>query len=156
MEYLAASRSYNVWSRLQGARVINWQQQILIVSPFFYPELISTGKANQHLAEAFVAEGHGVTAVCSHPLYPSWVPLRSQARIEGVTIVRGGADVRYPRAMPLRRLKLEAWFAFFAARSVWRRRNKADNGRHSRGARKSAAGGAIGDQTHEGLRAPAL
>jgi colanic acid biosynthesis glycosyl transferase WcaI len=106
--------------------VIDWQQQILIVSPFFYPELISTGKANQHLAEAFVAEGHGVTVVCSHPLYPAWVPVRSSARIPGMTIVRGGAGVRYPKVMPLRRLKLEAWFAFFAARSVWRRRKRAD------------------------------
>jgi putative colanic acid biosynthesis glycosyltransferase WcaI len=106
--------------------VIDWQQQILIVSPFFYPELISTGKANQHLAEAFVAEGHGVTVVCSHPLYPAWIPVRSSARIPGMTIVRGGAGVRYPKAMPLRRLKLEAWFAFFAARSVWRRRKRTD------------------------------
>ena len=111
---------------LQGARVIDWQQQILIVSPFFYPELISTGKANQHLAEAFVAEGHGVTVVCSHPLYPAWMPVRSSAQIPGMTIVRGGADVRYPKAMPLRRLKLEAWFAFFAARTIWRRRKQAD------------------------------
>ena len=106
--------------------MIDWQQQILIVSPFFYPELISTGKANQHLAEAFVLEGHGVTVICSHPLYPAWIPVRSKARIPGMTIVRGGAAIRYPRAMPLRRLKLEAWFAFFAARSVWRRRKKID------------------------------
>ncbi len=106
--------------------MIDWQQQILIVSPFFYPELISTGKANRHLAEAFAADGHGVTVVCSHPLYPSWVPERSQAQIEGVTILRGGGGIRYPQAMPLRRLMLEAWFAFFAARAVWRLRNKAD------------------------------
>ncbi len=106
--------------------MIDWQQQILIVSPFFYPELISTGKANQHLAEAFVAEGHGVTVVCSHPLYPAWDPVRSSARIRGMTVVRGGAGVRYPKSMPLRRLKLEAWFAFFAARNVWRRRKSAD------------------------------
>ena len=116
----------NLWMDLQDARVIDWQQQILIVSPFFYPELISTGKANQHLAEAFVAEGHGVTVVCSHPLYPAWEPVRSNARIPGMTVVRGGADVRYSKAMPLRRLKLEAWFAFFAARSAWPLRKRAD------------------------------
>ena len=73
----------NLWLDLQDARVIDWQQQILIVSPFFYPELISTGKANQHLAEAFVAEGHGVTVVCSHPLYPAWIPVQSSAKIQG-------------------------------------------------------------------------
>ena len=106
--------------------MIDWQQQVLIVSPFFYPELISTGRANQHLAEAFVAEGHGVTVVCSHPLYPEWVPIPSEAKIEGVTILRGGAGVRYPKAMPLRRLVLEAWFALFAARRVMRLRKQTD------------------------------
>jgi colanic acid biosynthesis glycosyl transferase WcaI len=115
-----------LWSSLQDARVIDWQQQILIVSPFFYPELISTGKANQHLAEAFVAEGHGVTVVCSHPLYPAWTPVPSSAQLSGIRTVRGGAGIRYPKAMPLRRLKLEAWFAWFAARGVWRRRKSAD------------------------------
>ncbi|HEY5255725.1 MAG TPA: glycosyltransferase [Acidobacteriaceae bacterium] len=124
VEQMGHRAALNLWMDLQDARVIDWQQQILIVSPFFYPELISTGKANQHLAEAFVAEGHGVTVVCSHPLYPAWAPVRSNARIPGMTVVRGGADVRYSKAMPLRRLKLEAWFAFFAARSVWRRRKQ--------------------------------
>ncbi len=106
--------------------MINWQQQIVIVSPFFYPELISTGKANQHLAEALVTEGHGVTVVCSHPLYPSWLPVRSDAAIDGVKILRGGAWLRYPRAMPLRRLLLEAWFALYALRCVWSLRKQTD------------------------------
>ncbi|MGH9616968.1 MAG: glycosyltransferase, partial [Acidobacteriaceae bacterium] len=98
----------------------DWQQQILIVSPFFYPELISTGKANRHLAEAFAAEGHRVTVVCSHPLYPTWAPEKSDAQVEGIAILRGGDQVHYPKAMPLRRLTLEIWFAFFAARNVRR------------------------------------
>lgn len=106
--------------------MIKWQQRILLVSPFFYPELISTGKANQHLAEAFVAEGHGVTVVCSHPLYPLWLPVPSKAEISGVKILRGGAWVRYPKAMPLRRLLLEAWFAFYALRRIRRLRERLD------------------------------
>ncbi len=106
--------------------MINWQQQIIFVSPFFYPELISTGKANQHLVEAFVGEGHGVTVVCSHPLYPSWLPARSSAEIGGVKILRGGHWIRYPKSMPLRRLVLEAWFAFYALRRVWRLRHQTD------------------------------
>jgi colanic acid biosynthesis glycosyl transferase WcaI len=106
--------------------VINWQQQIILVSPFFYPELISTGKANQHLAEAFVAEGNGVTVVCSHPLYPSWHPVRSVAEMDGVKILRGGEWVRYPQSMPLRRLVLEAWFAFYTFKRVWRLRKQTD------------------------------
>ncbi|MEO7004557.1 MAG: glycosyltransferase [Acidobacteriaceae bacterium] len=106
--------------------MIKWQQRIIFVSPFFYPELISTGKANQRLAEALVAEGHEVAVVCSHPLYPSWVPARSTAGLEGMKIVRGGARMRYPRAMPLRRLLLEAWFAIYATRQVKRLREQAD------------------------------
>ncbi len=105
----------NLWMDLQDARVIDWQQQILIVSPFFYPELISTGKANQHLAEAFVAEGHGVTVVCSHPLYPAWEPVRSNARIPGMTVVRGGADVRYSKAMPLATTEAGSMVRFFCS-----------------------------------------
>ncbi len=105
---------------------MDWQQKIIFVSPFFYPELISTGKANQHLAEAFVAEGHGVTVVCSHPLYPAWVPVHSNAKIRGIKILRGGARMRYPKAMPLRRLLLEGWFALHACTRVWRLRQRAD------------------------------
>lgn len=104
----------------------DWQQQIVLVSPFFFPELISTGKANRHLAEACAAEGHGVTVVCSHPIYPTWRPVPSRARIEGLKILRGGAWMRYPKSMPLRRLMLEIWFAAYAARRVWRLRKTAD------------------------------
>jgi colanic acid biosynthesis glycosyl transferase WcaI len=106
--------------------VSSWRQQIILASPFFYPELISTGKANQHLAEALAAENYGVTVICSHPLYPSWVPVRSTAKISGVNILRGGERVRYPKSMPLRRLFLEAWFAFYALRRVWRLRKETD------------------------------
>jgi colanic acid biosynthesis glycosyl transferase WcaI len=102
------------------------QQHIILVSPFFYPELISTGKANQFLAEALAADGHRVTVVCSHPLYPAWVPFRSSASIKGIKILRGGSWVRYPKAMPLRRMLLEAWFALYACWRVWSLRKRAD------------------------------
>lgn len=105
---------------------MDWQQQIVMVSPFFFPEQISTGKANRHLAEALVAEGHGVTVVCSHPLYPTWVPSYSDAKIQGTKILRGGAWVRYPKAMPLRRLVLEAWFALYSLTTAWKMRKQAD------------------------------
>lgn len=101
-------------------------QHILLVSPFFYPEPISTGKANRSMAEAFAAEGHAVTVICSHPLYPSWRPERSEAGIHGMDILRGGAWLRYPKAMPLRRMVLEAWFAMYALRRIWRLRRQAD------------------------------
>lgn len=105
---------------------MDWQQHIILVSPFFYPELISTGKANQFLAEAFVSEGHRVTVVCSHPLYPSWVPTRSDDALPGTAILRGGSWVRYPKSMPVRRMVLELWFALYACRQIWRLRKQAD------------------------------
>jgi len=111
---------------IQDATVTGSQRQIVFVSPFFYPELISTGKANQHLAEAFTAEGHRVTVICSHPIYPAWMPNRSEAKLPGIDIQRGGAWVRYPASMPLRRLVLEAWFAVYALARVWRMRKQAD------------------------------
>lgn len=111
---------------IQDATVTGSQRQIVLVSPFFYPELISTGKANQHLAEAFAASGHRVTVICSHPIYPAWVPNRSEAKLPGVDIQRGGAWVRYSASMPLRRLILESWFALYALVRVWRMRKQAD------------------------------
>lgn len=106
--------------------MIDLRQNIVFVSPFFYPELISTGKANKHLAEAFAADGHSVTVVCSHPLYPDWVPTPSAAQLPGIRILRGGAWLRYPKAMPLRRMVLESWFALYASYRVWRLRKQVD------------------------------
>jgi colanic acid biosynthesis glycosyl transferase WcaI len=102
------------------------QKRILLASPFFYPEPISTGKANQHLAEALAAEDHALTVLCSHPLYPTWLPETSQATLPGMTILRGGANVRYPHSMPLRRMVLELWFALYALRRTWKLRRSVD------------------------------
>lgn len=101
-------------------------KRILFVSPFFHPELISTGRANKYLAEALAADGHRVTVVCSHPLYPAWLPVRSDAELPGIKTLRGGAWLRYPKAMPLRRLMLETWFALYASFRVWRLRKHID------------------------------
>lgn len=82
-----------------------------LLSPFFYPERISTGRYNHHLALALVERGYEVEAVCSHPLYPDWRPHPSNETLPGMTIRRGGAWMRYPRSPILRRLLLEGWFA---------------------------------------------
>ncbi len=101
-------------------------RRILLLSPFFFPELISTGKANTHLAQALAAHGAEVSVVCSHPLYPDWIPVRSDAPLSGVTILRDGAWVRYPKRMSLRRAVLEGWFAGYAAYHAWRLRRRVD------------------------------
>jgi colanic acid biosynthesis glycosyl transferase WcaI len=96
---------------------------LLLLSPFFYPDAISTGKYNSVLVQGLVNRGVDVTVVCSHPFYPAWKPVRSADRLENVAIHRGGAGVRYPRSMILRRLVLEAWFAWHAGWTTWRLRD---------------------------------
>lgn len=89
----------------------------LILSPFFYPEPISTGKYNTFLAEGLVARGETVDVFCSHPLYPQWHPEISNEPLAGTHIHRGGAWMLYPRSAMIRRLLLEGWFSLFV---VWR------------------------------------
>ena len=66
------------------------QKNILILSPFFYPEPISTGKFNTDFATGLIKEGHKVTVLCFHPFYPAWKTKRSNELLKGVEIVRGG------------------------------------------------------------------
>ena len=61
----------------------------LILSPFFYPEPISTGKYNTVLAQGLVARGQDVVVLASHPLYPKWQPEVSSTTLPGMTIVCG-------------------------------------------------------------------
>ncbi|MDO6462216.1 glycosyltransferase [Granulosicoccaceae sp. 1_MG-2023] len=91
---------------------------ILVISPFFYPEAISTGKYNTHMVEALRDAGHDVDVICSYPLYPAWRPAPTDKQLDGVRITRGGLRVRYPASAVLRRLCLEAWFAMFARKAV--------------------------------------
>jgi colanic acid biosynthesis glycosyl transferase WcaI len=67
------------------------QEEVLILSPFFYPEPISTGKYNGLVAEGLSKQGAKVTAICSYPIYPDWVPQRNPTELPGVTALRGGA-----------------------------------------------------------------
>lgn len=59
-------------------------KKILLLSPFFYPELISTGKYNTSLAKALVKHGHSIEVVTSFPLYPTWRPQKCYEVMEGV------------------------------------------------------------------------
>ena len=86
---------------------------LAILSPFFYPEPISTGKYNTELALQLAAAGNEVTVICSHPIYPEWRVKRTKDELPGLRIRRGGAFCRYPSNVWLRRIILETWFAFF-------------------------------------------
>jgi len=96
---------------------------ILLISPFFYPEPISTGKYNTYLARALVRKGCSVEVVASHPIYPDWKPKRSAASLEGVKIYRGGGFFVYPNSVILRRIQLELGFTIHALRGVFFNRN---------------------------------
>lgn len=99
---------------------------ILILSPFFYPELISTGKYNTLLARGLKEAGAEVAVACSHPLYPEWRPVLTGAEMPGVATLRGGGRIRYPRHPILRRAVLEVWYFFHACISVFPLRSRID------------------------------
>jgi glycosyltransferase involved in cell wall biosynthesis len=91
---------------------------VLFLSPFFAPEIISTGKYNTYLARGLVAEGHGVTVVCSDPLYPDWSPRPSKHSETDMRILRGGSKVHYPKSTVGRRLVLEGWYVWHVIKSL--------------------------------------
>tara|TARA_B100001093_G_scaffold511761_1_gene580374 strand:- start:181 stop:1365 length:1185 start_codon:yes stop_codon:yes gene_type:complete len=88
-------------------------KKITVISPFFYPELISTGKYNTELVRELAGSGRQIDVLCSHPLYPDWIPAKSVATLPGVRIHRAGRSLRYPKNLFLRRAVLELWFAIF-------------------------------------------
>ena len=94
------------------------KKNILILSPFFYPEPISTGKFNANFVEGLVAKGHTVTVLCFHPFYPYWKAKKSNAQLKGVKIVRGGKRLVYTNNVIFRRIILEFSFAFFILRNL--------------------------------------
>jgi glycosyltransferase involved in cell wall biosynthesis len=102
------------------------KKRILILSPFFYPELISTGKFNTNIAKELRDKGYNVTILCSHPFYPKWKPIRSNQSIEGIKIIRGGAYLRYPNNIIAKRAILEVWYALFVFKHFFRLKDKID------------------------------
>jgi len=96
------------------------QKNILIISPFFYPEPISTGKFNTDFATGLIKSGHKVTVLCFHPFYPAWKTKTSNDLLKGVKIVRGGKYLVYTKKTIFRRLILEFSFAFFVLRKLRR------------------------------------
>ena len=93
-------------------------QKILIISPFFFPEPISTGKFNTDMVLKLRDKGHQVTVLCSHPFYPDWQTKYSNDQLEGIKIIRGGKKIKYPKNILLRRAVLEIWYAFFIIRKI--------------------------------------
>jgi colanic acid biosynthesis glycosyl transferase WcaI len=98
-------------------------ERFLLLSPFFHPEPISTGKYNTCLVRALSQKKIAVEVICFHPLYPSWKPKTSHASISGVTIYRGGAWIRFCKNSLIRRTMLEGAFLLNLLRHAGRFKN---------------------------------
>lgn len=92
--------------------------KICLISPFFFPEPISTGKYNTILAQKLKEDGAELTVFASHPIYPDWKVNRSSDLIDGINIVRGGENISYPKSATVRRAILELWFSVFILKNV--------------------------------------
>jgi glycosyltransferase involved in cell wall biosynthesis len=97
---------------------VSSKKNILVLSPFFYPEPISTGKFNTDFVKGLINEGHKITILCFHPFYPAWKVKVSKDLLEGVRIIRGGKHLVFTNKTILRRLILEFSFAFFVLRKL--------------------------------------
>lgn len=102
------------------------KRKILILSPFFFPEPISTGKYNTTLAKALRDKGMEVTVICSHPFYPAWKTQKTNQEIEGIKIIRGGPVINYPKNLFLKRALLELGYAFFVLKTFYKLRDETD------------------------------
>ncbi|AUC16629.1 hypothetical protein BTO06_16400 [Tenacibaculum sp. SZ-18] len=99
---------------------------ITIVTPFFFPEPISTGKFNTEMAIALKNRGHHVKVLCFHPFYPSWKINKSSEDIDGIEIIRGGWFLKFTNNATIRRVILELSFTFFLLRNLSKLRSNTD------------------------------
>lgn len=102
------------------------KKNILILSPFFYPEPISTGKFNTDFVKGLINEGHKVTVLCFHPFYPAWKVKVSNDLLKGLKIIRGGKHLVFTNKTIFRRLILEFSFAFFVLRKIKKHQKNKD------------------------------
>ena len=105
---------------------MNTKKNILILSPFFYPEPISTGKFNSEVAIALKEKGHNVTVLCFHPFYPDWEIKKSILNLDGIKIVRGGNNLKFSKKTIIRRFTLELGYAFFVVKKIKKYQKKCD------------------------------
>jgi len=102
------------------------KKKILLISPFFYPEPISTGKFNTNFALGLAEKGHEVTVLCFHSFYPDWKVNTSNKPLNNLKIIRGGKNLKYPKKQFLRRIILELSFAFFILRKIKKHQKEKD------------------------------
>ena len=101
------------------------RKRYLFLSPFFFPEPISTGKWNTYLADALAKEAE-LEVVCFHPLYPAWKIEASFAQREGIHIHRFGARLKFGKSTMVRRAVLESSYVFCVTWFLIRHRKRFD------------------------------
>lgn len=101
-------------------------ESAVVISPFFSPEPISSGRYNAALVSSLVSQDLDVTVITSHPFYPTWKPRAASPVYRGATVIRGGRWIRYPSSLFLRRVILEVWFSVFALWSFLHLKLRAD------------------------------
>jgi colanic acid biosynthesis glycosyl transferase WcaI len=101
---------------------VEGKTKLLFLSPFFYPEPISTAKYNTYLVNKLIDKGVEIDVLCSHPLYPNWRPFKTEEKLDGVNIFRWGSFFKYPKRPILRRLMLEIWYTFFVFFKSYRKK----------------------------------
>ncbi len=102
------------------------KKNILLISPFFFPELISTGKFNSDMVIALRDNGHHVKVLCFHPFYPKWKTERSEEKLDNIEVIRGGKNNVYTQINIVRRLVLELSFSFFVFRKIFKHQKNTD------------------------------
>lgn len=85
----------------------------LIISPFFYPEPISTGLYNTDLASKLLSTGNEVHVWCFHPFYPDWKLKKTHQKIKGLKVKRGKPLIPFLQNQFLDRIILEVAFLRF-------------------------------------------
>lgn len=99
----------------------------LLISPFFFPEPISTGKYNTDLTLNLVKQGHRVHVWCFHSFYPDWKIKKSDQQLKNIFIKRGGLGVRFTGKQFIDRIILELTFLFFVIKEKMKNKQAFDN-----------------------------
>ncbi|EPC04156.1 hypothetical protein L861_02255 [Litchfieldella anticariensis FP35 = DSM 16096] len=102
-------------------------KKVLYISPFFYPEPISTGKWNSILCQAISKRADcTVDVFCMYPFYPQWKIDLSDQQLPGIKIKRVGKGVRFFRSQAINRMILEIYFSVRVLFEMVRNRKKYD------------------------------
>jgi len=102
-------------------------KKILLISPFFHPEKISTGFFNTKIVEGLENDKNNIVDIwCFHPFYPEWKSRISDDKKFGNEVIRMGANIPYPKKLILRRLILEVTFAFLILYRIIKNKKKYD------------------------------